>query len=891
MKNIDNENLFAISGENNVNNFHSTKTKTGDEKEYIWMDPEIESEENQIHYKALFTEKNIECKKYDKIDDAFNYLKKEENDFKEIVIITSGKYFNNLYYMIKNNIKSIKFAPIIVVFTEEKDLFIKQLKINNLYYNNDLFDPKLIFTNQIQLECFLSNEISSEGKDLSFDLIDNLEQLIIPTYYTYLLEDVKRPEIEHFNGFVEKNFLPPTEKEIKELNEKDIKKLSFKLGNKKIQELIGQIKNKTIPKEIIIKYWLRIYCSHSDFYGELNKSLRNKDNKSYFYYPFIKLCYEGIKKGFLDSYYEEIYRCSKIGKLEFKQIEDYFNKNKKNLNYPNVIIFSRSFLSFTTEEKIAKKFSGAIDGTYSILYKIEKIKDKKRFKNKIFNANIDSYSVINEKEILIFPFTCFEIISIEKINKDKINYQINLKYLGNYFENKGEEEVSKYFDNIPITNFSEELMEKNILKTNNFLSIWIKKKTLGITPGKICFFLEGKQDYVSFLDNIIYVFNIQTSKMKQQINSHKNQILDIFKLKSNKICVFYKDGILDIIKFNGNNEKIELLNSTNLYQDDLAKVLFLKNENFLCVDSKNNIKIFEFKDKAYNYKKDIKEENEIIKMKELPDNRIIYIMENKDKNEFIGFIDLKKETKEDRLIRINENKLKLIDLIIFYDYILICYDHQLDIINYQEKDFQIKTLKIFDYEITNIIQLSSDKIILGLYDSKHNKSFIRENLLKVEDLKNNTYKFDTILQGALKSNEIKDILKINEYQILIKRNSICIIYERKNEVCKLLKEYLFDDNKNEIIFEEGKNRDYEIDYLASFNIKKIDSKIPINGINEANNIGDIQSIDQKSFNVINIDNNSNIINNYNLPNANKETLVQSKNEEKKCTKNDDNIFA
>ena len=87
-----------------------------------------------------------------------------------------------------------------------------------------------------------------------------------------------------------------------------------KLSNSNIQELLDQIENKKLPKQIILKYWLRMYSIQSEFFNELNSSLRKKDKNMYFYYPLIKLCYEGVKKGFIKPYYNKIYRCSKIKK-------------------------------------------------------------------------------------------------------------------------------------------------------------------------------------------------------------------------------------------------------------------------------------------------------------------------------------------------------------------------------------------------------------------------------------------------------------------------------------------------------------------------------------------------------------------------------------------------
>ena len=175
------------------------------ERKYIWIDPSIYNEPNLYYYEILFVKNNITCKRYLNIDEAFNYVMKKQNEYKEIVIIISGKLFNDFYYAVKNNIDEINFSPTIIVFTTKDDLFINQLKRNNIYYNNDLFDTKYIFTKKNQIEDFINNKIPEED-DVTFDLIDNLDQLIVPNYYSYLLEDVNIHEIKNFNNYIKNKF-------------------------------------------------------------------------------------------------------------------------------------------------------------------------------------------------------------------------------------------------------------------------------------------------------------------------------------------------------------------------------------------------------------------------------------------------------------------------------------------------------------------------------------------------------------------------------------------------------------------------------------------------------------------------------------------------------------
>ena len=129
--------------------------------------------------------------------------------------------------------------------------------MNNIYYNNDNFDAKFIFTKLSELKNFIFDKAQEEN-ELTFDLIDNLEQLIVPSYYTYLLEDVNLPEIQYFNDFIKQNFKKATKEELK-LIKGDEALLKCKQNYEEIQFLINQLENKFTQKEILIKWWLRIY--------------------------------------------------------------------------------------------------------------------------------------------------------------------------------------------------------------------------------------------------------------------------------------------------------------------------------------------------------------------------------------------------------------------------------------------------------------------------------------------------------------------------------------------------------------------------------------------------------------------------------------------------------
>ena len=891
-----------------------------DERVYIWIDPDINNALNIYYYNYLITNKKISINRFLNVEEGFAYLIKKENEFKEVVIMISAKLFQAFYQLFRHNIKSIKVSPSILIFTSKPDLTINQLKMNNTYYNNDLFDSRLIFTNAGRILDYL-NDTRIEEYDLTFDIIETLEQLVVPNYYSYLLEDVNKSEINYFNDFLIKNFLYGKNKD-KNTN----------VGNKQIHRLVNQIKYKVLPKEILIKYWLRIYTLESEFFRVLNKSLRYNNNQAAFYYPFIKLCYEGIRKGYLTPYIKEIYRCSQIEKEEFNLIQKKFNSDKNN-TFPSLIVFSRSFLSFSTKEDEAKKFISSNRNTFSILYIIEEIQDLNNdLKNRISNASLEEFSQIpGEKEILVFPFTCFEIVKIKEKNEEGIDFEIHLKYLGNYSSYIEKQLGPNFYDKIEISNFSEELIDCGMLKVNNFFSTWKKKKKLEIKLDKIFFLLDGDEDLVGSINKEIIVYNIHTCKIKQRIKIHQKEIINIIKLPRNKICSSSKDNTIKVIELTDNNKHFKNINQANLYSKHF---IYREDKDYCCIiflDENSNAFRILYLNNTFVYNNIFKEEDKVLLMKKINNKKIVYITENIKGNKKIKFIDIPEQKKEEIQIDIKEDKnekLKLIDILFFQGYILIAFNKRIDIIDYNNnvksydkpieindnknniKSFNIcidiidgkiknniKSFKFFDYDITNILILSSNKILLGFYDSLKKSSIIRENLLRIEDLKNGKDKFDCIGQGKLENYFMDNIIKINQAQILINvKNKFCVIYERKNEFSEMLKEDLIEygliKEENIInITKKEKEEEKEEEKIPNINNEKISlnnknnlksseviSAAPIYALNNNNLINN---------NITNVINNNNVYNNLeevnnntniSLPEPNKNTLVSNNND-------------
>ena len=173
----------------------------------------------------------------------------------------------------------------------------------------------------------------SDEAELIFEYIDKKEKLIFPLFFKTLIDNESNNSLEKYNNLLYK---------------------TYSKENEEIKKLLSQIiSRQNIPVEILSKYYARLYTLYSNFYLDLNKDLRlNKIDKNL---PYIKTLYEGVKlKSLLLSTDNKLYRGSIISNKEINDINSYLNKKVKDL--PGSIVFSKSFLSFSKDEKEAKKF-------------------------------------------------------------------------------------------------------------------------------------------------------------------------------------------------------------------------------------------------------------------------------------------------------------------------------------------------------------------------------------------------------------------------------------------------------------------------------------------------------------------------------------------------------
>ena len=383
---------------------------------YIWIDLNIKSKENSDYAKILSKlYKNLSL--FTNVKDALMYL--QTIKFKLTYIIISGSLFLEYIYLFKNIENNISTAPKLIIFTsestKEKLKYVKEIK--NSFYNIgglaiyfeevEAFLNKNIFGKELDFVLPLRRDKIQTGGDFSFQIIENKDDLNGPINLNDLIIKPKRAEFKAFDKYLIDNY-------------GDI-----------MNELISQIFGVDCPDPLRIKYWLRAYTLETKFYKDMNNDLMKE--KSKLYLPYIKLLYSGLKSNSIKvNISNDLYRGALISKKELGNLIN-LTKNRKNYNIPFALIYCKSFMSFSLEKNVALDFMNGKnpnEKTIRVLYILESksILDKKN----VTNADLDGISYFeNEKEILLFPFSIYEISNFVKKNN---YYEIYLSYLAKYKE-------------------------------------------------------------------------------------------------------------------------------------------------------------------------------------------------------------------------------------------------------------------------------------------------------------------------------------------------------------------------------------------------------------------------------------------------------------------------
>ena len=773
----------------------------------MWIDKHINDEIFQIeYYNPLFNEQRP-CIKCDDVEPGIQILFDQLNS-KETTIIISGSFFPDFCKKFNKKIEERKSfpSPTIVVFCLKKDEFIANLNINNNYNNNYLLNEKLIFTKKKELFDFINEKtINKSDEELIFDEVKNLKELIIPCFYPYLIQDVTQIEINCFNQNIISNY-----------NDKAKKR------EENIKSIIRYLNRRNLTSKDIIKYWLNIYTMPSDFYKQVNRILRKKEDSRCFYEPLIKTCYEGIRKKFLKPVFnKKFYRGGIISKNELEKLkkkledkkikEENEKKCEKNLQeFLKVIVYSRTFLSFSENLDVAKIFyytSLPNDNTEKIIYEIEEIRENENIDPNTFSyCSIRQFSEITiENEVLFFPFSCFEVTEIE--NEENINEskKMKLKYLGKYGDIIKEQLGEDFFKEKESTKFSDDLIKEKITINEDFKPFWTIKKTFkNKYDNKFCFMLNYSEDFLISTENSISIISLYDENTKLNINiAEPFKIISLIKKDNNEICFSTNNNFIQIIKLFQNNYKIIFqvqltisaynllyLNST---ENDVDKIMFTNRNYIYCIYSKNNTRHFEC----------IEEDNDIIAIKKFSYNQIIYITGD-DNITFIHFFDLIKN--EQKIKKFEKKSNDLINLAIFKNYCIVGFNTSIELINFIEEKKATTSFILYN-KLINIITFNNDKLIIGLYEEDNNISIIRELTLKYQNNRVHPYIIGEGKYDEKDDDNIKNIVEINNLNILVNtKKGKLLKFKKKNEVNKIFKNIYKKYNKNKIKTEKKKEK-------------------------------------------------------------------------------------
>ena len=286
-----------------------------------------------------------------------------------------------------------------------------------------------------------------DNAELTFEHIDSNQKLALPLFYKALIEKAPTDNIEKYTESLYTKYAD---------------------SSYDLKELLTSIKTMNdIPIELLCKYYARVYTIESDFYRNINRDLSEKQAKKYEYLPFIKVLYEGVKLQALtianDS---ELYQGSIISQTEINIIKKCLADKKPNL--PGAIVFSKTFLSFSKDKSVAEGFlrsSKELPNYFRILYILERDEDMDYSSSTHTDLEDISYFG-NEKEVLFFPFSPFEIKGIQEI-EDKNRYEVRLLYLGKYLkEIEKDINIIDIENEIPDSKFKKQIIDLGLIPEN-----------------------------------------------------------------------------------------------------------------------------------------------------------------------------------------------------------------------------------------------------------------------------------------------------------------------------------------------------------------------------------------------------------------------------------------
>ena len=526
----------------------------------LWIDSNIDNEENISYIEELKSLGYYKIKCFKEINSAIEYIKTIE--FEETFIIVSGSLYIPFINTFKNHLSDIYVIPKIIIFADNIEKFKNNFEYQNIIKNHPFYNVGGLHNSFKEIKDFIINPpgkkkmiLRRDETELIFEYIDCKEKLAFPMFYQSLIEVKPSDQFEDFT---------------KQLY------IKYSKNNKELEQLLEPIINMPkIPLELLSKYYSRIYTTETNFYSDLNNDLRLKNTNNYL--PYIKVLYEGAKLDSLSlSKNKKLYRGGRLSETEISKIYQFIKMQKAGL--PAGIVFSKTFLSFTKEKKIAEYFldEPEVEKKITTPNKLSKVLFILEKDNNIDNSSFITHADIEkkislfpkEREVLFFPFSSFEIKNINEIivNNEK-RYEIQLSYLGKYMK---QFKLPKKPD-IPDSEFKKELIQSGLIKPeiiakNNNTEQLLKT----YNDYKIKIYKEKKDKINKKKQNNIYYSQFEKNYILRRFDI--NDVSDIDDIDNPKN---YIDGIIDI-KQNDINTNIRIINS---FEDFKRKYIHTKVDN------------------------------------------------------------------------------------------------------------------------------------------------------------------------------------------------------------------------------------------------------------------------------------------------------------------------
>jgi hypothetical protein len=303
----------------------------------IWIDAKVNNQENKGYQDILKKKYNLDIQTFEDAHEGIDAL--EEIQFESIFVITSGTIYPEFFGYMKRTYEELRVVPFSIIFTSSTKSFIEKHKndeigkiYNKTFFNRggvvDRFDGVLSFFEDIYTN--INN----------FKTCNKYEGIFTKDYTGLIV----------FKEFQDISSLPHFYKDIYNNKTIDFGLLNeftkFFLVNfctKNIEKLLKPlILFKEVPEVIISKWWARTYTHESPFYSVMNKCLMRSEYKEY--ETYIRLLYRGLAcNSYRPKYYSKLVRGTKLDLSEINYL--------KSISNTDTIIFNKGFLSFTINKK------------------------------------------------------------------------------------------------------------------------------------------------------------------------------------------------------------------------------------------------------------------------------------------------------------------------------------------------------------------------------------------------------------------------------------------------------------------------------------------------------------------------------------------------------------